>query len=136
MSEFRKFTDQTEYTGEPGAKLYKDGKIHFNKTAGRLWFQDHDKVELYVDESDGGTELGFKPVPDGTTGAYSYGRDSEYSGHVSVRSVLTYYGLWHERIDESVAIPVRWDAGEGMVVVDFGEVVERWGRPSVKNARR
>lgn len=126
MTEFRKFTDQMEYSGEPGAKLYKDGKIRFNKIAGKLWFQDVEQVEIMVAET--GTELGFKPAPETREGTYSYGRDGEHGGHVSVRSVLTHYGIWHEAMDESIAIPVRWDEDEEMVVVDLGEAVDRWGK--------
>jgi len=134
MPKFRKFTDQMEFAGEPSAKLYKDGKIRFNNTAGKLWFQDHNKVEIYVDESNKGTELGFAPAPDGTMGAYSYGEDGEYGGHVSVRSVLAYYGIWHEQVDESIPLPVRYDEEKELIVVDLAEAIERWGRPSLKNA--
>jgi hypothetical protein len=121
-----------EFSGEPSAKLYKDGKIRFNNVAGKLWFQDCEHVEIYVDES--GSDLGFKPAAETTEGTYSYGRDGEYGGHISVRSVLAYYGIWHEKVDESIALPVRYDADENMVVVDLQEALERWGRPSLKDA--
>lgn len=126
MTEFRKFTDQTEYSGEPGAKLYKDGKVRFNKIAGKLWFEDVEQVEIFVAEE--GTKLGFKPAPETREGTYSYGEDGKYGGHISVRSVLTHYGIWHEAMDESIAIPVRWDEDKDMAVVDLAEAVERWGK--------
>lgn len=132
MSDFRKFTDQMEYSGDPSAKLYKDGKIRFNKFAGLLWFSDCGNVELFVDED--GSELGFKPAPETRNGTYSYGEDGEHGGHISVRSVLSYYGIWHERVDESIPLPVRYDDGSELVVVDLSEAIERWGRPSMKNA--
>lgn len=134
MGDFRKFTDQNEYSGDPGAKLYKEGKIRFNKIAGQLWFRGCEQVEIHVDESDKGTELGFKPNPGTSDGTYSYGRDGEHGGHVSVRSVLSYYGIWHERMDESITIPVRFEESDGLVVVDLEEAIDRWGRPSMKNA--
>lgn len=132
MSNFRKFTDQAEYSGEPSAKLYKDGKIRFNKIAGQLWFSDCEYIELFVDEE--GTELAFKPAPETKEGTYSYGRDGEHGGHVSVRSVLSYYGIWHERMDESISLPVRFDEEDNLIAVDLAEALERWGRPSMKNA--
>jgi len=134
MGNFRKFTDQMEYSGEPSAKLYKNGKIRFNKVAGQLWFCDIEQVEIFVDESDGSTELGFKPAPETQDGTYSYGRDGKHGGHVSVRSVLSYYGIWHERMDESISVPVRCDENNGLIVVDLSEALDRWGRPSLKNA--
>lgn len=127
MSKFRKFTDQSEYSGEPSAKLYKHGEIRFNKAAGALWFRDCDHVEMFVDEE--GTELGFKPAPETREGTYKYRRDSQSDGGaVAVRSVLTHYHIWHEAMDESVAIPVRHDEEEEMVVVDLSEAVDRWGK--------
>lgn len=125
MTEFRKFTDQTAYADDPSAKLYKDGKIRINKTAGQLWFDGVEYVEIHVAES--GNELGFKPATAATHGTYSYMRDGEHGGHVSVRSVLTHYGIWHEQMDESIALPVRYDADTDMVVVDLSDAVERWG---------
>jgi hypothetical protein len=130
MTEWRKFTDQMEYSGEPSAKLYKNGIIRFNKVAGQLWFSGVEHVEIYV--SDDTDELAFKPAPTTREGTYSYSRDGEHGGNVSVRSVLPHYGIWHERVDESVALPVRHDDEEHeMVVVDLSEPVERWGRPSI-----
>lgn len=133
MSNFRKFTDQTEYSGEPGAKLYKSGKIRFNDIAGLLWFQGVGQVEIYVDED--GKEIGFKPAPAKREGTYSYSKDGEHGGNISVRSILAYHGIWHERMDESIAVPVRYDENEEMVVVDLSEAVDRWGRPSMHKAR-
>lgn len=132
MTEFRKFTDQMGFSGEPSAKLYKDGKIRFNNVAGKLWFDDCEYVEIFVDET--GSELAFKPAPGTTEGTYSYGKDGEYGGHISAQSVLAYYGIWHERVDESIALPVRYDTDNAFVVVDLAEALERWGRPSMKNA--
>lgn len=133
MTEFRKFTDQMEFSGEPSAKLYKDGKIRFNKVAGKLWFNRCEYVEIFIDEE--GSELAFKRAPETKEGTYSYGKDGEYGGHISIRSVLAYYGIWHERVDESIALPVRYDERDELVVVDLAEALERWGRPSLKNAQ-
>lgn len=127
MSDFRKFTDQMEYSGEPSAKLYMSGKIRFNKIAGRLWFDGVEYVEIFV--SDENDEICFKPATRSKEGTYSYSRDGEHGGHISIRSVLPYYGIWHERVDESVALPVK--ANDNGVIVDISEPVERWGRPSV-----
>jgi len=132
MSRFRKFTDQMEFSGEPSAKLYKDGKIRFNEVAGELWFADCEYVEIFVDEE--GTELGFKPAPETRDGTYSYSKDGEHGGHVSIRSVLAHYGIWHERMDESIAVPVRYDEEHELIAVDLAEAIDRWGRPSLKNA--
>lgn len=125
MNKFRKFTDQMEYSGEPGAKLYKHGQIRFNNIAGKLWFRDTEKVEIFVNEED--LELGFKPAPETREGTYNYGLDGEYGGHVSVRSVLSHFGIWHEKMDESIPLPTRYDEEEEMVVVDISEAVDRWG---------
>lgn len=125
MTEFRKFSDQREYSGEPAAKLYDNGRIRFNKIAGQLWFQDCDHVEVFVSD---GVELGFKPAAETTHGVYKYVADGEYAGNVSIRSVLTNYGLWHERMDESIAVPVRYDDEEGLIVVDLSEPIERYSR--------
>lgn len=126
MGEFRKFTDQAEFSGEPAAKLYKHGDMRFNKAAGDRWFRDVDYVEIFVDQS--GTEIGFKPAPETREGTYKYRRDSDSdSGNVAVRSVLSNYGIWHERMDESIALPIRYDESEEMPVVDIAEAVERWG---------
>lgn len=128
MSKFRKFTDQMEFTGEPGAKLYKHGDMRFNKAAGALWFSDCEHVEIFVDE-EGKRELAFQPAPETREGTYKYRRDSESdSGNVAVRSVLTHYSIWHEAIDESVALPVRYDEEGEMVVVDLSEAIDRWGK--------
>lgn len=135
MSDFRKFSDQMEYSGEPSAKLYKNGKIRFNKIAGELWFSDTEHVEIFV--SDNSDELAFRPAPATREGTYSYGRDGKgHAGHLSVRSVLSKYGIWHERMDESIAIPVRYDDAEELVVVDLSEAVERWGVASPESVRR
>lgn len=125
MGEFRKYTDQAEYSGEPSAKLYKHGQIRFNKIAGQRWFRDVEKVEIYVNDED--LELGFKPVSGTKEGTYNYGRDGEHGGNVSVRSVLSNFGIWHERMDESIPLPIRYNESEGMVVVDISEPVDRWG---------
>lgn len=125
MSDFRKYTDQREYSGEPAAKLYDNGRIRFNKIAGQRWFTDCDHVEVFVTD---GVELGFKPATASTPGVYKYVSDGEYAGNVSIRSVLSEYGLWHERMDESVAVPVRYDEGEELVVVDLSEPIRRWSR--------
>lgn len=125
MSDFRKFTDQMAYEGEPAAKLYKHGQIGFNRIAGLKWFQGVDRVEIFVDES--GTEVGFKPASDTTEGTYSFSSEGEHGGHVAFRSVLSKYGIWHERMDESIAVPVRYDDEHEMVVVDIAEAVDRWG---------
>jgi len=121
----RKFTDQTQYTGEPGAKLYKNGAIRFNDIAGRVWFNNVDYVELFVD--DNGNDLGVKPANATKEGTYKFSPDGEHGGHVAVRSVLSHYGIWHEQMDESIAVPVRWDEDKEMVVVDLTEPVKRWG---------
>lgn len=119
-----------EYSGEPSAKLYKNGAIRFNKIAGQLWFDSVEYVEIYV--SDDSDELAFKPAAASVEGTYSYSRDGEHGGHVSVRSVLPHYGIWHERMDESVALPVKYDGG--LIVVDISEAVDRWGRVSTGGA--
>lgn len=135
MTKFRKYTDQTEYSGEPAAKLYKHGEIRFNKTAGALWFSDCEHVEIFVDEE--GDELGFKPAPATKEGTYAYRRDSDSdSGNISVRSVLSQYGLWHKRMDESISLPLRWDDEHELVAVDLSEAMERWGVKSPDNVMR
>lgn len=135
MTKFRKYTDQMEYSGEPGAKLYKHGEIRFNKSAGALWFSDVEHVEIFVDEE--GDELGFKPASASVHGTYKYRRDSDSdSGNVSIRSVLTQYGLWHERMDESISVPARWDEDHELVAVDLSEAVERWGVASPDSVQR
>lgn len=135
MPEWRKYTDQTEYSGEPSAKLYKHGEIRFNQSAGDFWFADVEHVEIFVDEK--GDELGFKPAPPSREGVYKYRRDSDgNSGNISIRSVLSHYGLWHDRIDESIALPVRWDDENELVAVDLSEAIERWGMPSPKSVQR
>jgi hypothetical protein len=125
MTEFRKFTDQREYSGDPVAKLYDNGRIRFNKIAGQRWFQDCDHVEIFVSD---GVELGFKPAPETAHGTYKYVSDGEYAGNVSIRSALANYGLWHDRMDESVAVPVRYEENQEMVVVDLSEPISRWSR--------
>ena len=135
MTKWRKYSDQTEYAGEPAAKLYKHGEIRFNQAAGDLWFSDCDHVEIYVSEED--DELAFKPAPESAGGTWGYRRDSDgNSGVISIRSVLSQYGLWHERIDESISVPIRWDDDGELVAVDLSEAVERWGMSSPKSVRR
>jgi len=125
MTQFRKFTDQMKYSGEAAAKLYDNGRIRFNKIAGQRWFSDCDHVEIFVTD---GVELGFKPATETTHGTYKYVSDGEFAGSVSIRSVLTNYGLWHERMGESVAVPVRYDDKKELVVVDLSEPIERYSR--------
>lgn len=133
MTEFRKFTEQMEFSGEPAAKLYKNGRIRFNNVAGALWFSECDHVEIFV--ADDADEIGFRPAPETREGTYSYGRDGDgHGGNVSIRSVLTHYGLWHERMDESIAVPVRYDDENDIIVVDISEAVDRWGRPSMRGS--
>lgn len=125
MNDFRKFTDQMEYSGEPGAKLYKHGELRFNSEAGKRWFRGVEHVEIFVSESE--TEIGIKPASETRPGTYKYRRDGQHGGAVAVRSVLSKYGIWHERMDESIALPVRYDKSGEMAVVDIGEAVDRWG---------
>ena len=135
MTKWRKFSDQTEYSGEPGAKLYKHGEIRFNQPAGDIWFDGVKNVEIFVDEE--GNELGFKPAPASKEGTWKFRRDSDgNSGNVSIRSVLSRYGLWHERMDESIALPVRYDEESEIVAVDLSEAIERWGVKSPENVQR
>jgi hypothetical protein len=125
MTEFRQFTDQMQFAGEAQAKLYKHGVVAFNDEAGKRWFQGVDRVEIHVSD---GTEVGFKPTTVDNTGTYAFTRESTGDGgHVAFRSVLSHYGVWHEKLDESVALPVRYDNDHGMVVVDLADVVDKHG---------
>ena len=113
--------DNHRHRNDPMLHVYSNLTARINAEADRRWFEDHDGVEILVDEAN--HRIGFKPDGEKTTDNYALSRQNSRRGpDISTRRPFQRLGLSDDDIEETQTLPLNEQ--DGIVVVDVSPLFE------------
>lgn len=112
------WAERSQSRGDPVLSVYPTLDAWLSAVADEQWFADADRVTVHIGPDE--QRLALEPDDDGTHGIY---REREHGGDVSIKSVLRRLGI--DEPDESVRLPIEWDAERGWGVVELTPLRDR-----------